>query len=160
MGDLMPRVEISLDPCEMAIAACVGSSRQRFALGKGYQSKHGFRGIGWSEHIEGAAGEMAVAKYFGVYWGGAHNSWKGPDIGGNIQVRTRSEPWHELIVRDDDSDQDVFVLVTGRAPNFVLHGWIRGVDAKLPDWHQSHGNRPPAYFVSPEYLKPMDTLKP
>ena len=153
----MVRVEVSLDPGEMAIAACVGAGRQRQALAKGYENKHGFRGLGWSEHIEGAAGEMAVAKHFGMYWGGAYNSWKGADLGKNIQVRTRSEPWHELIVRDDDSDDDVFVLVTGRAPNFVLHGWILGRDAKTPSWHQSHGNRPPAYFISPDYLKPMDS---
>jgi hypothetical protein len=158
--DLMVRVEVSLDPGEMAIACCVGAGRQRHALRKGYENKHGFHGVGWSEHIEGAAGEMAVAKYFGVYWGGAYNAWKGPDIGSHIQVRTRGGPYHELIVRHDDADEDAFVLVTGRAPHFTIHGWIYGRDAKSPSWLQTHGNRPAAYFISPDYLLPISKLKP
>ena len=148
---------IKLQPYEWAMAASVGMRRNMSAIADGRPDQHGFIGEGWGVHIEGACGEMAVAKALGVYWDGSVNTFKGPDVG-SIQVRTRSEDYYGLLVRAKDADDDVFVLVTGRSPEFVIRGWLRGSEAKREEWLSSHGGRPPAYFVPQERLRPIGEL--
>jgi hypothetical protein len=81
-----------------------------------------------------------------LFWDGSVNTFKQADVG-TWQIRTRSEPHYELIVRPNDSDSDRFVLVLGRAPSYTIYGWIQGIAAKKPAWLKRHGGRPPAYFV-------------
>lgn len=117
--------------------------------------RHGYKGAGWSEHIEGACGEAAVAKVLNRFWNGSVDTFAtGGDVG-DIQVRTRSSHDYELLVRPDDRDSDVFILVTGRAPTFRVIGYIWGRDAKRPEWLQTHGSRPAAYFVPHAFLTPI-----
>lgn len=140
------------------MAAGVGLERQLRALTDKRPDRHGFvpkEEAGWCLHIEGACGEAAVAKALNRFWDGSVDSFKsGGDVGG-IQVRTRSRHDYELIVRADDRDTDVFVLVTGRAPTFRVVGYILGRDAKRPEFLQRHGNRPGAYFVPYSVLTPF-----
>jgi hypothetical protein len=151
-------MQVTLSPHEMATAAWVGVRRQVEAKRKGLPDKHGFDGDGWGSHIEGAGGEMALAKALGVYWDGGVNTFKRDDLPG-IQVRTRSRHDYELLVRSADSGDEVFVLVTGQMPEYRIHGWIRGADAKRAEWEKCHGGRPPAFFVPQGELKPMSTLR-
>jgi hypothetical protein len=138
---------------ELFLATLVGVKRQIEALRKGKTNSHGFDGEeGWTVHIEGAAGEMAAAKAMGMYWSAPVNTFKGGGDVGKLQIRTRSNPNYDLIVREGDRDQDIFVLVTGRAPRFDVIGWIRGGDAKRAEWSKTHGGRPPAYFVPQDAL--------
>jgi hypothetical protein len=110
-------------------------------------------------HIEGACGEAAVAKALNVFWSGTVNTFKrGGDIGSKIQVRTRSKSYYELIVRQDDRDDDIFILVTGKAPSFDVVGWTLGKDAKKEQWIQTHGNREAAWFVPQKELLDINTL--
>jgi len=121
------------------------------------EDRHGAHGD-WTLHIEGAAGEVAVAKATGRYWQASVNSFKtGGDVG-KLQVRARSDHNYELLVRDDDPDEPPFVLVTGKAPHFWVRGWMYGWDAKRVEWRRNHGNREPAFFVPHEYLLPMEEL--
>ena len=150
-------MQVTLSAHEMATAAWVGVRRQVEAKRKGLPDKHGFDGDGWGSHIEGAGGEMALAKAMGVYWDGSVNTFKRDDLPG-IQVRTRSRHDYELLVRRTDSDTEVFVLVTGQMPEYRIHGWIRGGDAKQRRWSRSHGGRPPAYFIPQSELKPMEAI--
>lgn len=146
---------------EVAMGSEVGRLRQVGSIAKGASDAHGFSGAGWNEHIEGACGELAVAKALGVYWGGHVNNFTGPDLvhpRGNIQVRTAGAHGH-LIVRPGDSATDIWVLVTGKAPNYVIHGWILGADAKKPEYLKDWSGRPPAYFVPPAELASLDLLK-
>jgi hypothetical protein len=141
----MRKIELSWS--EVEIAAGVGMRRQIESLRSALPDKHGYEGEGWNIHIEGAAGELVVAKALGRYWDGSVGTFKrGGDVG-NIQVRTRSKITYDLIVRDDDKDDDWFVLVLGKIPTFYIAGYIQGVNAKNKDWLQTYGNRPPAYFV-------------
>ena len=80
----------------------------------------------------GACGEVAVAKAMGRYWGGSVNTFKsiGDLVSVGWEIRTRAEHSYDLIIRDDDQDDRVFVLVTGKAPNYVVRGWIKAGDAK------------------------------
>lgn len=159
-------MRVTLEWFEVMLAATVGVRRQLEALRRGRPDCHGFDGAtGWQVHIEGACGEMAFAKATGRYWSGSVNTFKiGGDVGA-IQVRTRSREDYDLIVRDDDRDEDIFVLVIGQAPTYRVVGWIRGMDGKRACWRQRYGNRPVAYFIPQHALcsivkPPSATVQP
>jgi hypothetical protein len=148
-------VDVTLEQFEWAMAVGVGIRRQMASISR--PDNHGFHGDGWGVHIEGACGEMAVAKAVNVYWDGSVNSFRRPDLPG-IQVKTRSEDFYDLIVRPCDDDDAAFVLVSGKSPSFTIHGWIRGAEAKQEAFLQTHGGRPPAYFVPKDRLRPIGEL--
>lgn len=111
----------------------------------------------WTLHIEGAAGELAFAKYAGLYWSASVNTFRLPDVGA-IQVRARSQHWHDLIIRERDIDDDLFVLLTGASPRFVIRGWIVARDAKArAEWFKNPGESEggeAAWFVPQVALRP------
>jgi hypothetical protein len=152
-------VEIELLWHEYAMASEIGRLRQLAAIRRGSPDKHGFEGLGWSEHIEGACGELVVARYLGIYWNGSVDTFKSPDLGANIQVRTRASHTYELIVRPNDADDDIFVLVTGKCPVYRLRGFLRGSEAKMGEYSQKHGGRPEAFFVPHARLRPPEELE-
>lgn len=140
-------IGILLNKSEMQTAARIGAHRHIEALARGLPDRHGLEGKGWQVHIEGACGEMAVAKALGRYWDGSINTFKSGGDVGEVQVRTRSKDHYELIVRKDDPDDSYFILVTGTAPAYKVWGYIRASEAKRPEWIKKHGGRPPAWFV-------------
>lgn len=150
---------VTLTLAECLLACQVGTARQLSAIVQGKQNSHGFRGQGFDIHILGAAGELALAKALGIYWTGHINTFKQPDLGTNIQVRTRSSHTYDLIVRDGDADDELFVLVTGTLPAFHIWGWIRGGDAKQREYLKTYGSRPEAFFVPHDALHPLATLR-
>lgn len=151
-------MNITLAPHEMAIAAWVGVRRNIESRRRGLPDKHGLSGEGWNEHIEGAGGELAVAKMLNLYWDGSINTFKRADLAG-VQVRTRSHHGYDLLVRPDDSPEDAFVHVTGRMPHYRIHGWMTGAEAMQDRWMAHHGDRPAAYFVPRSELRPIQTLR-
>lgn len=151
-------MQIKLQWYEVFMAATVGIKRQVEALKEKRPDRHGFTGLGWDVHVEGAVGELATAKALNRFWSGSINTFKdGGDVG-TIQVRTRSKDYYDLIVRQDDADDDCFVLVVGTAPNYNVVGWIRGRDAKQEQWSKTHGDRPAAYFVPQANLRDLIEL--
>lgn len=152
-------MKINLTIGELHLGAQIGCLRQIESLARGLPDKHGFSGPGWNNHIEGALGEIVVAKALGIYWGGTVNTFKNiPDVG-KLEVRTRSKNDYDLIVRENDDSNSIYVLVTGQAPEFYLVGWIKGHDAKVQKFVQTYGGRPPAYFVPHNALNPIEDLK-
>lgn len=152
----MTPIPVALTLAETRAAIEVGVLRQIEAIRQGRPDRFGAKtDDGWSLHIEGAAGEMAVAKMLGRYWDMPVNTYKAGGDVGDIQVRTRSRSDYDLIVRSGDRDGDMFVLVTGRIPRFQVHGYIRGVDAKRPEWARRHGGRASAFFVPQSALTPF-----
>jgi hypothetical protein len=143
---------------EAAMASNIGLLRQLSSIKTGRVDQHGFNGIGWDVHIEGACGELAVAKLLSCYWDGSVDTFKTPDISGNLQVRTRSNHTFDLLVRPNDNPLDIYCLVTGKCPEFRVHGWIQGLHAQKPEWKKNHGGRPPAWFVPQTALNPMSNL--
>jgi hypothetical protein len=148
---------VTLTPWEMRVAMTVGALRHAEAVRQGRRDAHGYPSDrdGWGDHIEGAGGELAVARVLNVYWPASVNTWKAPDLGANVQVRTRSVATYDLLVRDDDADADVFVLVVGRLPAMRVVGWMVGADAKRASWRASHAAREPAFFVPQAELRPL-----
>jgi hypothetical protein len=148
--------EVILTKYEMQMAGSVGLSRGIESISAGNKQAHGCSGDGWGQNIEGAYGELAFAKFINRYWSGSVNTFKdGGDVG-DIQVRTRSKHHYDLIVRDGDRDNDIFVLVTGLAPSYLIRGWIKGIEAKrMDDCIKAYGGRPSAWFVPADRLKPV-----
>lgn len=155
----MSGVKVVLTIGEMHLAAENGTLRVIESIKKGLKDRHGFEGPGWDINVEGAAGEIAAAKALGTYWGGTVNTFKTVGDVGALEVRTRSKDYYELIVREGDNSDAVFILVTGRAPTFNVVGWIKASDAKQKKFSKRHGGRPPAYFVPHDDLHPIETLK-
>jgi hypothetical protein len=151
--------EVNLNKYEMVMASQIGLERKLLAIEHGHKDNHGFEGPGWNEDIEGACGEMAVAKYLGVYWaGGMGDEFKSPDLGDKIQIRTTPRHDGSLIVRKDAKDEHIYVLVTGEAPNFFLRGFISAADAKRDEFVRAPNGRPPAWFVPQYALSSIDGL--
>lgn len=151
-------MQITLTWHEVMSASLVGVMRQVASLRDRRKHIAGMDAIGWTEHIEGACGEIAVAKALGVYWSAHVNNFSGDDLPG-IQIRTRRRQDWDLIVRPQDDDNARWVLVTGECPIYVVRGWIRGMDAKRNEWLSNHAGRPPAFFVPQSALRPMDELE-
>lgn len=151
-------IEVKLNWTEMWIATGVGRIRQLEALKKNLPDKYGFNGDGWSIHIEGACGELAVAKALNMYWAGTINTFKSKADVGKLEVRTRSRHDYDLLVRPDDKDESVFIHVTGKAPDFRIHGWLLGKDAKQEKFLQNYGGRDLAYFVPATSLNNINDL--
>ena len=139
---------VTLSRYELQMAAFVGTQRQLAAIVANRPDRHGIsQGDGWRAHIEGACGEVAVAKFLGYYWDGSVDTFRSiPDLAG-AEVRTRSSHEYDLLIRKDDDPEKVYILVTGRAPTFWVHGWLRGKDAQREQWWKNHGNREWAWFV-------------
>jgi hypothetical protein len=150
-------MQVRLTNQEMMTAALIGIMRQVSSLRR--EDGHGFDGEdGWTIHIEGACGEMATAKALGRYFEPTLNTFKAPDLGANIQVRTRSKNHYDLLIRNDDNLDNIFVLVTGRAPLFEVRGYLRGHDAIKDEWVKTYGGRPAAWFVPQAALLPIVDL--
>ena len=152
-------VNITLTPVEVYFGELIGKLRHKESMDKGLKDSYGFSGDGEKIHISGACGEIAAAKSCAVYWEPTVNTFKlRSDIGDVIQVRTRSNDTYDLIVRPDDNDGDVFILVIDHSPVFNIKGWFPGYLSKQPELMQTYGGRPPAYFVPQRILLPMGLL--
>jgi hypothetical protein len=148
--------EVTLKWYEVMLASDVGRMRKVLSM---KQNRHGASNVSWTEDIEGACAEMAVAKHLGMYWSGGVDTFKAADVH-NIQVRWTPSHTNSLIVRDSDANEEPFVLVTGQAPTYRIHGWLWGRQAKQPQYRRRPNERPSAYFVPSGDLHHIDYLKP
>lgn len=156
----MPFAVITPDEWKMAIG--VAADRQLSAIKKGLKDsvnkkKHWVDDLTY--HAYGVIGEMAAAKVLGLTFTGSVDTFRNhPDLAG-VEVRLRSNPSWQLIVRDNDKDNAKYLLVRGVPPSAVeVVGWIMGRDAKNPAWLRSYGNLKPAYFVPDSELIPVEKI--
>lgn len=151
-------IAITLDWKEMILAAHAGVLRQVENVKKRQRPKYGAGNQNdWQLHIEGCLGEYAAAKILGVF-PTAFGKYGESDLYGHLEVRTRSQPWHSLILHDDDPDDAIFILITGVNGTYTMEGWIVCKDGRKPEyWKDPAGGRP-AYFVPTEALNPIEEL--
>jgi len=109
--------------------------------------KHG----GWERNIEGALGEMAIAKHLNVFIAD-HTDRKCPDVG-DVDVRMSTHDDACLIVHPNDPDDRDIYLVTGFLGDYVIRGWMNSKDAKQQKWWRDPVGGRPAYFVPQGELK-------
>lgn len=114
-------------------------------------------------HCTGAVGEIAFAKWAGVYVDFSCRRFSGdePDIyynGKPCEIRARTKPYYQLKIQKNDDPQRYYVLVRGAAPDLDVVGWLKGEDGMREEWLAEHGNWSAAYFVPDESLLPMEAL--
>ena len=152
---------VTLEYGEIVMGSAVGVQRHLQAIQQNLANTHELReedDRAWTFHIEGALGELVAAKFFGLHWDGGVNKFSATDFG-PVQIRTRTKPEYELIVREKDPDDNVFLLVRGMCPTYNIVGWSFGRDAKNIKFRRRWGNRPAAYFVPDKCLKDPESLK-
>lgn len=149
--------EVELTQDEMLAAAIHGVQRNLYNLARGAQPRYGAgTSKDWQLSIDGSLGEMAVAKWLGVFWHGSLGNYDAKDVGG-YQVRTSG--LDVLSVRTGDKDEDVFICVHGVNGRYVLRGWIYGREGKLPRYYGDRfNNGRPNYWIPFSDLHPMETL--
>ena len=146
-------MNITLEPYEIIMGAMVGVRRRVSSIAKKLD-RGSTQGDPWGIDVEGALAEVAVAKALGIYFSGSVDTYKSPDLVG-IQVRWTPLDQGRLIVRDNDCDNENYILVTGTCPNYKISGWIEGFNAKDSQYISAPNGRSAAYFVPQESLKPM-----
>lgn len=164
-------IEVVLTWAEMLIAANIGCMRnvQSLKLGRSRTDilpthQDGGMDCAWSSNIEGAAGEMAVAKHLGRFWSGAVGEITADDVSG-YQVKTNtSRRWDDLILRKRNRSDRIYISVLSfiapfpGAARFIITGWINGVDAMQEKYYRDGIPGMPAYFVPRDALQPMSKL--
>ena len=134
--------------------------------------------LGWStlaNQTLGVVGERVVAKALRLPWAEVRKNYsfanrKRPDVGG-YEVRTTRPPHGELVVREGDPSDRVFVLVV---PEVRIHdpdnlrdvvwrvaGCLMGSVAKQKQFWRTDRGRvgdPPAWFVPQRFLVPLPPM--
>lgn len=138
---------ITLSAEEIHLAASHGLMR-RFIKHKGLiKDRMQKEQSSWDNEIEGACAELALCRYRGIFWSGA-SKFKGKDAG-DVEVRwTKHIGTGGLIVYPHDEDGAVFILMDGFAPTYNIIGWLRGIEAKKPEYLTGFG-----------YLVPRDKVR-
>lgn len=154
-------MKVTLTPAEVLLAYQVAAMRQTQNMVRSTRAKHGAPEGPEGEILDVIAcrGEMAVAKALNLYWAGTVGRYGAPDVGEIVDVRTRRQRWHDLILHREDPDERPFVLAFAESPQSVeLLGWILGSDGKQErHWKDPAGGRP-AYFVPQSELRPMGEI--
>jgi hypothetical protein len=151
-----------LSAIEMMQAAITGALRHHDCAVKGrhdYATEgDSFEATSLARHVNGAGGEIAVAKERDVYWGGHINRFNGQggDVGKQVQVRTRLKAQWPMIINERDPDDVPFVKVSGLAPHYEVHGWVWGRDGKREEWRDPSAHW--RFLVPAEALHSMDEL--
>lgn len=162
-------VAVRLTEAEMFVACVIGVRREIAARVNGWKNRFEptSEQFAWGKHVVGALAEAACAKSLGVWWHFSLESFRRlGDVGalevrwsdGSFNPKTRQTYPPRLKVRDDEKPETILVLVSGKAPDYVVRGWIRAATAKRPEWRGTPVEGPPAFFVPMESLAPMYTL--
>ncbi len=139
--------EIILSRNELQEAASVARQRMDGVEDLGLKDKHGAEvDRNFQYHLLGAKGEIAFKKFMNSNEKLSVNTFKKiPDISG-FEVRTRSQEDYDLIIRKDDPDDRIYVLIVGEGCRFKIIGWIKGCE-KYNFQPKTFNGRPKAWFI-------------
>jgi hypothetical protein len=109
----------------------------------------------------GYAAETAAARATGlsgphreVLHKGYRHDEKRPDIGTRTDVKATPHHDGHLVLHKGDKREFVFLLVTGKGPEFTVVGWMEGRDAMVPRYWRTSG-RLAAWWVPQSSLHPL-----
>ena len=135
-----------------------GMRRVRSIVDGANQYKHAQRSD-WATDVDGAAAELAVAKYLNVYWRPGVNTYKAPDVG-VLQVRSTMHPTGHLIVRPNDADTDTFIFVVCAPPRYLLVGAYLGAEAKVDEFFHTSHDEADCWWVPQARLRDLPRPRP
>jgi hypothetical protein len=149
---------VKLTKSELMVAGLVGNMRSISSLGRLVQNKHSPNDSQWQIDVDGAAAEMAFAKWMNVYYEPTLNTFKDPDVG-RVQIRSTKHEHGKLIVRDRDVKNEIIVLVINAMPEYRMAGWIYTDDAKQDKYiYDPNSKNAPAWMVPQSDLNKMEDL--
>lgn len=137
-------------------AVLAGAHRITESIRQGLRDRGGFRGDTWEINVMGAVAEAAAAVALGLEFHAGVNTFEAADIGSNVQVRWTKYDSGHLKVKQDDANDEAFVLVTGSNPHgLTVRGWIWGREAKQAKWLHDMGQsgRELCYWVPQSDLR-------
>lgn len=150
-------LQVTLEPYEIEVAEFTGRRREE-ALHKDdrWKQPHCEETNGRSSlenNVLGAAAEIVVAKVLNLYAHLGVNTFKTvPDVGIRTEVRYRSMDRWGILVRDEDPEDRVYVLVQGAMPNFEVVGSILGRKAKQRKYRANPHGKGWCYIAPDEEL--------
>jgi hypothetical protein len=123
----MSTIEIELSLDEVHLGAIAGIGRRMDSLKAGLTNRKQSDMSDWDVDIDGACAELAVAKVLNVFWFGHMRSFKGPDVGNLLHIRSTRHTNGHLIIKHNDDPNGVYMLVINECPKFTIVG---GISAK------------------------------
>lgn len=151
------RVELSW--AEIWLAVQAGNLRRLNGVKHRRAEPYGARPTAaWNDDINGSIAELALAKYLDVFWSGTVGRIDLPDVG-VLQVRSKTEQDHRLVILRSDDDAKPFVSVFVGVPTCHLCGWMHARDAKRAEWLLPDPSKPDRFFVPNSELLPVDLLR-
>ena len=161
-------LEIKLDEYEILAAGHTALLRITESMRQNINWGHGYKGTfskKIADSMSGTLGELAVAKCLKVHFNYHVNNFRGADLyykNKRIQVRTQEpKPDNFLIIRQDSSANEIYILVVDRCPIFRIIGYINSSDVIgktecLTDC--GYKNRPKVYAVDWQSLFPIEMI--
>jgi hypothetical protein len=136
----------------------IANRRIKGCRDRGLRDKHGAEPHNNLKYnLLGVKGEIAFRKFLGSTEEITVNTFRSQaDISG-FEVRTSSGDGWDLIIRRDDSDSKIYVLVTGNDRKFKIRGWLRGSE-RYSFEYKTINTRPKAWFVPQSKLHKISSL--
>jgi hypothetical protein len=112
-------------------------------------------------HFTGLIGEVACMKYLGIPTHVTLGTYRAADLPHNIEVRTRTQLWHDCKVRVDDDDTRRVVMAIAVNPNkpIKIAGWITAFEGKKFKLIDPRGADRDFHGVPQKNLRLMEELK-
>jgi hypothetical protein len=145
----LDNTRIHLTATDLSEAAVCAAQRIRSSKGLNHASTYKrSMAIRIEEEIIGILGEMACCKAFGIPFalnlGRFHHE---ADLLGCFDVRAIGKRGHRCIIRDNDPDDRLTILVLVEYPIADILGYIRSGDAKDPRWLDNPNDYRMSWFV-------------
>lgn len=152
---------IILTDYEMEMARSVGSRRALNAILGRRDNYAGKKEDTTEPHIIGAAAEIAVARYLGVYWSGHQGVFRSvADLPG-IEVRWTATAGLIIRPRDKEKETKVYILAQGWPPEIEIIGWYDIREELRQEWITDFGrpNSPECWLIPKKYLHEIREMK-
>jgi len=152
------RIPVKLSVNDMITAHQVALVR---ATSREIKVDRSFQKLSWHENIardaEAAGAEIAFAKWLGIddFELTVDTFKSSADVGSHYEVKWTHWEDGSLILTERDRQQDIAILVTGRAPNLYIAGWIP-ISMARPERRRRSDN---SWWVGQQDLHPMENLR-
>lgn len=156
---------VELSPKQRALAIAEAERRQLENEKKGLLGRNGGPAAGaraLEMHRIGCLGEMAAAvalDFEGEVFRDKVVVKDGADLPQDIEVKTRSRHYYDLIVQKNERPDKNMVLVTVEGGQILIHGWCVAGDVMEKRFLKDPAGGREAYFVPKSQLKPLESLK-
>lgn len=152
------KVPITLTVEEMVKAHRIAIER---ATSKEIKVDRSYEKLSWHENItrdaEAAGAEIAFARWLGLpnFELTVDTFKSSADVGSHFEIKWTKWLDGSLILTERDRNQDIAVLVTGKAPNLYIAGWIPIAVARPERRRRSDGS----WWLGEADLHPMENLR-